>query len=100
MEALNKSLNTHFAGAFPVPVSGGFFTTLTLKTVKQAQEGGFLKKAKDAGVNVSAAWDAIAPNLLSEKRHQGLFIRLTFPANDPEDITWGMAKLKEVMGAD
>jgi 2-aminoadipate transaminase len=97
MEALNESLNTHFAGAFPGPVSGGFFTTLTLKTVKQDQEANFLKSAKDAGVNMAAAWDAIAPNLLKEKRHQGLFIRLTFPANNPEDITWGISKLKELV---
>ena len=31
-----------------------------------------------------------------KKRKEGLFTRLTFPAYQPEEIKWGIAKLKEL----
>jgi hypothetical protein len=52
--------------------------------------------AKEAGVGIAAAWDAVAPNFREEKRQQGLFVRLTFPAFEPEQIKWGISRLKEV----
>jgi DNA-binding transcriptional MocR family regulator len=96
MEALNFSLNAKFPGAFPVDIRGGFFSCISLKTIKADKEEKFLDSAQEAGVGIAAAWDAVAPNLREEKRKKGLFVRLTFPAYEPEEIKWGISKLKEV----
>lgn len=97
MEALNTALNSHFPGAFPVAISGGFFAPLTLENISGDKETPFIQSAKQAGVGVAAAWDAIPPNCKEEKRKKGLFIRLTFPAFKPDKIEWGILKLKETV---
>jgi DNA-binding transcriptional MocR family regulator len=96
MDALNDALNAQFPGAFPVDIRGGFFSCIRLKTIKTDKEDLFIQSAKEAGVGIAAAWDAVAPNFREEKRKQGLFVRLTFPAFEPEQIKWGISKLKEV----
>jgi 2-aminoadipate transaminase len=96
MEALNTALNSHFPGAFPVTISGGFFAPLLLENISSEKEASFIESAKQAGVGVAAAWDAIAPNCKEERRKKGLFIRLTFPAFEPDKIEWGILKLKEI----
>jgi hypothetical protein len=48
------------------------------------------------GVGIAAGWDAVAPNFRTEKRKEGLLIHLTFPAYEPEQIKWGISKLREV----
>ncbi|MBI4763817.1 MAG: PLP-dependent aminotransferase family protein [Deltaproteobacteria bacterium] len=95
MEALNTALNSHFPGALPVAISGGFFAPLTLANISGDKEASFIESAKQAGVGVAAAWDALPPNSKEEKRQKGLFIRLTFPAFEPDKIEWGILKLKE-----
>jgi 2-aminoadipate transaminase len=95
MEALNRALNTHFPGAFPVAITGGFFASLSIGTISSDQEASFIEGAKEAGVGIAAAWDAVAPNLTEEVRKKGLFIRLTFPAHEPDSIEWGISKLKD-----
>jgi 2-aminoadipate transaminase len=95
MDALNTALNSQFPGAFPVAISGGFFAPLTLENISSNKEASFIESAKQAGVGVAAAWDALSPNCKEEKRKKGLFIRLTFPAFEPEEIGWGILKLKE-----
>jgi len=95
MEALNRALNAHFPGAFPVAISGGFFASLTLGNISSDQEASFIEGAKEAGVGIAAAWDAVAPNFREEVRKKGLFVRLTFPAYEPNRIEWGISKLKE-----
>jgi 2-aminoadipate transaminase len=95
MEALNTALNRLFPGAFPVAISGGFFAPLTLENIPGDKEASFIESAKQAGVGVAAAWDAFPPNCKEEKRKKGLFIRLTFPAFEPDKIEWGISKLKE-----
>ena len=96
MDALNLSLNAHFPGAFPVDISGGFFASVSLKKITPDKEESFIRSAQEAGVGIAAAWDAVAPNLREKKRKEGLFTRLTFPAYEPEEIQWGIAKLKEL----
>ena len=96
MDALNVSLNDHFSGASSVAISGGFFASISLQKITPEKEESFLQSAKDAGVGIAAAWDAVPPNLREKKRKTGLFTRLTFPAYEPEDIKWGIAKLKEL----
>jgi DNA-binding transcriptional MocR family regulator len=96
MDALNVSLNAHFPGASPVDISGGFFASVSLKKITPDKEESFIKSAQEAGVGIAAAWDAVAPNLREKKRKDGLFTRLTFPAYEPEEIQWGIAKLKEL----
>ncbi len=96
MDALNDALNAKFPGAFPVDIRGGFFSCISLKTITSDKEALFIQSAKEAGVGIAAAWDAVAPNFREEKRKQGLFVRLTFPAFEPEQIKWGISKLKEV----
>jgi 2-aminoadipate transaminase len=96
MEALNAALHSLFAGAFPVAITGGFFAPLTLENISSEKEPSFIESAKQAGVGVAAAWDAIPPNCKEEKRKKGLFIRLTFPAYEPDKIAWGISKLKEI----
>jgi DNA-binding transcriptional MocR family regulator len=96
MDALNASLNANFPRTFPVNVSGGFFASISLKKITSEKEQSFMKCAKEAGVGIAPAWDAVAPNFRKKKRKQGLFIRLTFPAYEPERIKWGISKLKEV----
>jgi DNA-binding transcriptional MocR family regulator len=96
MDALNDALNVHFPGSFPVLIRGGFFSCISLKTIKSDKEALFIQSAKEAGVGIAAAWDAVAPNFREEKRQQGLFVRLTFPAFEPEQIKWGISRLKEV----
>jgi DNA-binding transcriptional MocR family regulator len=95
MEALNSALNTQFTGAFPVTITGGFFVSLTLENISSDQEASFIECAKEAGVGIAAAWDAVAPNFSEEMREKGLFVRLTFPAYEPTKIEWGISKLKE-----
>jgi 2-aminoadipate transaminase len=95
MEALNTAVNSHFPGAFPVAITGGFFAPLTLGNISSDKEASFIEAAKQAGVGVAAAWDAIPPNCKEERHKKGLFIRLTFPAFEPDKIAWGIAKLKE-----
>jgi 2-aminoadipate transaminase len=95
MEALNGALNAHFPGAFPGAVTGGFFASLNIGTISRDQEASFIQGAKEAGVGIAAAWDAVAPNFREEVRKKGLFVRLTFPANEPNSIEWGISKLKE-----
>jgi len=97
MEALNTALNSLFPGAFPVPISGGFFAPLTLENVSSHKEASFIESAKQAGVGVAAAWDTIPPNCKEETSKKGLFIRLTFPAYEPDKIEWGISKLKETV---
>ena len=95
MDALNTALNIHFPGGFPVEISGGFFATLTLGAISVENEIAFVKSAKDAGVGIAPAWNAVAPNFEEEMRKKGLFVRLTFPAYQPNEIEWGISKLKE-----
>ena len=95
MEALNRALTTQFPGAFPVAISGGFFAPLTLSNISRDKETSFIDSAKQAGVGVAAAWNAVPPNCQENARKKGLFIRLTFPAYEPDKIEWGLAKLKE-----
>ena len=97
MEALNSALRDQFAGAFPTAVSGGFFATLTLENISPENEAAFINAAKQAGVGVAAAWDAVAPDRREATRRKGLFIRLTFPAFEPERIEWGVTMLKETV---
>jgi len=96
MDALNVSLNAHFPGALSVDISGGFFASVSLQKITPEKEESFIQSAKEAGVGIAAAWDAVAPNLRERKREDGLFTRLTFPAYEPEEIQWGIAKLKEL----
>lgn len=95
MEALNTAINAHFPGAFPGAISGGFFAPLTLENISSDKEASFIECAKEAGVGIAAAWDAVAPNFREEMRKKGLFVRLTFPAYEPNRIEWGISKLKE-----
>ena len=95
MEALNTALNSLFPDAFPVSISGGFFAPLILENISSHKEASFIESVKKAGVGVAPAWDAIAPNCLEDARKNGLFIRLTFPAYEPDKIKWGISKLKE-----
>jgi 2-aminoadipate transaminase len=96
MDALNVSLYAHFPEASSVDISGGFFAGVSLQKITSEKEESFIQSAKEAGVGIAAAWDAVAPNLREKKRKDGLFTRLTFPAYEPEEIRWGIAKLKEL----
>jgi len=95
MDALNNALNAMFPGAFPVAITGGFFASLTLGNISVDNEAAFIESAKEGGVGIAAAWDAVAPNFREEMRKKGLFVRLTFPAYEPNKIEWGISKLKE-----
>jgi 2-aminoadipate transaminase len=95
MEALNSALNTQFPGAFPVALTGGFFVSLTIENISVDNEAVFIESAKEGGVGIAAAWDAVAPNFSEEMRKKGLFVRLTFPAHEPNKIEWGISKLKK-----
>jgi DNA-binding transcriptional MocR family regulator len=99
MDALNSSLNVSFPGSFPASVNGGFFVSLSLSGVGSDEERSFIESAKQAGVTISAAWDAVAPNYRDETRKQGLFLRLPFPHCEPERMEWGISKLKEIQGS-
>jgi 2-aminoadipate transaminase len=98
MEALNTALNALFPGTFPVAISGGFFASLTLTNISRDQEARFITSAREAGVVIGAAWDAVAPNFQEDMQKKGLFIRLTFPAYEPNNIAWGISKLKDTVG--
>jgi len=96
MDALNTALNTHFTGAFPADVKGGFFSCIKLASVPSEKEANFQSLAFEAGVGIAPAWDAVAPNLREAKQKQGLLVRLTFPAYDAGEIEWGISTLKAV----
>ena len=96
MEALNQALGANFPGSATVDITGGFFATLELPNIGPDKEKAFISAAGQAGVNISAAWDAVAPDLRTRKQKDGMFIRLTFPACEPEMIAWGIGTLKEV----
>jgi len=95
MEALNHALKTHFPETFPHVVTGGFFAVLTFPHVSREKEAAFMESALKKGVSIAPAWDAVAPDFRSDFEKKGLFVRLTFPALDPETIEWGIFKLKE-----
>lgn len=95
MNALNSALNTMFPGANREEITGGFFVSLNIDSVSIDNEAAFIESAKREGVGIAAAWDAIAPNFVEEKQKKGLFFRLTFPAYQPNEIEWGISKLKE-----
>jgi len=97
MEALNHALAAHFPGLFSCAVTGGFFATLTLPTVAKEEEKGFIDAAQKNGVSIASAWDAVAPDFRDEIQKKGLFIRLTFPACDPESIELGILRLKDTI---
>ena len=96
MDSLNTAIKTHFPDNYTVDISGGFFATLTFGGISPEYETTFVQSAKDAGVGIAPAWNAIAPNFRDEKRQNGLFVRLTFPAFQPDAIQWGISKLKEL----
>lgn len=96
MVALNEAMAAHFPEALPAPLTGGFFACLTLGHVAADRQAEFIQSAAQAGVGLAAAWNAVAPDLQEEKRGQGLFVRLTFPPFDPEQIRWGVATLAKV----
>lgn len=76
MEALNRALDTLFPGAYPVPLTGGFFAPLTLENISRDQEASFIECAKEAGVGIAAAWDAVAPNFQEERRKKRSFCQI------------------------
>jgi 2-aminoadipate transaminase len=96
MDALNRSLKSYFPGTSSDRITGGFFATVTLKKITRDKEKSFVTAAKEAGVNISEGWGTVAPNMIEEKRKEGLLIRLTFPACKAEQLEWGIKKLKEV----
>jgi len=95
MEALNQALKSHFPEASPHAVTGDFFAALTFPHVSKEKEAAFMESAREKGVSIAPAWDAVAPDFRSDFEKKGLFIRLTFPALDPETIELGILKLKE-----
>ena len=97
MEALNTALHSLLPGAFPAAVTGGFFALLTLKNISSDQEAAFIESAKEAGVVVAAAWDAVSPDCIEETRKKGLLIRLTFPVYEPGKIQQGISRIKETV---
>ena len=96
MAALNRAMKDHFPGGFSGEVTGGFFSCIRLKTIGPEKEQAFLDAARAAGVGITPAWDAVSPDVRAASKESGLLIRLTFPACTPEDIAWGMGRLKEV----
>lgn len=94
--ALNRALESHFPGAFPVPITGGFFAPLNLESISSDQQTDFIQKAQEEGVGIAPAWDAVAPNFSEAVRKKGFFVRLTFPAYEPDMIQFGISKLKEI----
>ena len=96
MAALNGAMAAHFPAQAAPEISGGFFASLQLPSVGPDREAAFIAAAGEAGVNISAAWGAVAPNLRAKKQKEGMFIRLTFPACEGDLISWGLATLKEV----
>ena len=60
------------------------------------KEAAFIEFAKESGVGIAAAWEAVAPNFIKARRKEGLFVRLYFPAYEPNKIEWGISKLKEI----
>lgn len=97
MEALNTALDTHFPDTVATAITGGFFACLTLEKISSENQAAFIEAAGKKGVGIAAAWDAVAPNMREELRERGLFIRLTFPAYEPDKIEWGISKLKETV---
>jgi len=96
MDALNTAMTSYFPETNPVRLTGGFFALVCLSRITEGKEGLFVKSAKDAGVNITSAKAAFAPNILEKNRGKGLFVRLTFPAIKPGQIEQGIARLKEV----
>ena len=97
MEALNQSLAAHFPGAAGPPVSGGFFAALRLAGLDGDGEEALIAAAKTAGVGIAAAWGAVAPDCREALRSDGMFVRLTFPAAEPEAIAWGLETLHRLV---
>jgi DNA-binding transcriptional MocR family regulator len=72
-----------------------FFKSLPGGSNIIVEEASLIESAKRAGVGIAAAWNTIPPSCEEETRKKGLFIRLTFPAYEPDKIEWGISKLKE-----
>ncbi len=96
MDALNRAMDLYFSETDPVRITGGFFALVRLSQITEDKEDRFIKAVKDAGVSISSARAVFAPNILKKNRGKGLFVRLIFPALEPEQIERGVATLKEV----
>lgn len=94
MDALNTAMKAHFPETNPTEITGGFFYLINLPSITEEKEARFIAEAKDAGVNVTSANAAFPPNILEKNRGKGIFIRLTFPAIEPEQIEKGIAAIK------
>ena len=97
MDAMNAALSDHFPDAATARITGGFFTGLHLDAIPSGQAERFIAFAAESGVGIDAGWGAVAPNFMDEKRGRGLFVRLTFPAFEPESIHRGIERLREAV---
>lgn len=93
MDALNAALAANLPECEAPHLTGGFFAGLWFRGV---EEDAFIGKAKDNGVNVASS-KVFAPSMAEKyaQEKNGPFIRLTFPAVDPESITEGVKRLKK-----
>ncbi len=97
MDALNTAMNEYFPETDSVRITGGFFALIHLHEITGKKEELFIESVKAAGVNINSAQAAFATNILAKNLGKGLFVRLTFPALEPEQIRRGVATLKEMM---
>ncbi len=95
MDAFNKALKSHFP-EIQADITGGFFAGIYFRKITPEKEGLFVKSAEAAGVNISSSKNVFAPNIQEKNIGKGFFIRLTFPALEPDMIEKGIATLKQV----
>ncbi len=91
---LNSSIKNYLPESSQVELTGGFFATLTFNNITENNEKAFLESLKNMGVNLSPAWSTIPSNFLEETKERGFFTRLTFPAYNPDEIEYGIMKIK------
>lgn len=96
MDALNTAVETHFPYSGTVRATGGFSVIINIPEITKEKEDLFIQSAKEAGVSIGSADAVFPPNILEKNREKGLFVRTPFPALEPEQISQGIAILKEV----
>ena len=94
MEAVNRAARTHLPDLAIPELTGGFFIGFWLPGISEEQP--FIESTKAKGVLLAPA-HVFAPGWEQHyfAIHQGIFFRLTFPAQTPEENERGIALIGE-----
>ncbi|MBF0524010.1 MAG: PLP-dependent aminotransferase family protein [Deltaproteobacteria bacterium] len=94
METLNREMADKFPEIKRAEVTGGFFLGFWLPGIKD--DRAFVSAAEAAGLHITSSKSVFAPNILDQVKDQGFYLRIPYPALNPDDLAQGMTILRRV----